>query len=603
GTSIQISRKIRSATTWTSIATLPDTASSYSDSSLIRGTVMEYQVVRSVSTGNAYGYLLAGYGKPVTLNRGRVALVVEDRIDTQLQDVVNRLHVDLICDGWQVSRLRVRASDSVTVVRRALFALYQKEATMKCAFLLGHVPVPYSGQMGPDGHTDHVGAWPADVYYGDLNGAWTDNTVNTTAPSRNANDNIPGDGKFDQNNPPTAVEISVGRVDFARLSQFSQSDTALIRRYLNKNHLFRYGGAEVIERGIIDDNFTGMGEGFSQCAWRGFPTLVSDSLVTTGDILTQTSSSTWLLGYGCGGGSFTSCSGVATTADFASKKVSAVFLPLFGSYFGDFDSDNNLLRAAIAAEGLTLATFWSGRPNFFLHTLAQGETLGDMLLLTQGNAYYYQNAGSSARGVHVALIGDPTLQLYPFKPPQMLQLTRVNRDQVSVSWAPSQDSGCAGYYVERADSLNGNWSNLTSIPITGTTYTDVNASNTRRHYKVRAVRLKQTPSGAFYQTSQSILDSVAPSTIGELAYAKEARLVDIAPHPFSNVLTIRLCANMHDWSIVIVDIMGRVVYKRVEKSSAGMDMLHVNTRFWARGVYTAFVRNGQRTSQHCLVAQ
>ena len=60
--------------------------------------------------------------------------------------------------------------------------------------LLGHVPVPYSGSINPDGPPDHFGAWATDAYYAELNGAWTDTSVNTTVASRAENRNIPGDG-------------------------------------------------------------------------------------------------------------------------------------------------------------------------------------------------------------------------------------------------------------------------------------------------------------------------------------------------------------------------------------------------------------------------
>ena len=65
-------------------------------------------------------------------------------------------------------------------------------------FLLGHVPVPYSGNINPDGHPDHQGAWPADGYYADMDGTWTDISVNNTVATGTRNDNVPGDGKFDQ---------------------------------------------------------------------------------------------------------------------------------------------------------------------------------------------------------------------------------------------------------------------------------------------------------------------------------------------------------------------------------------------------------------------
>jgi hypothetical protein len=40
--------------------------------------------------------------------------------------------------------------------------------------LIGNVPVPYSGDLNPDGHSDHDGAWPTDTYYAEMNGTWTD---------------------------------------------------------------------------------------------------------------------------------------------------------------------------------------------------------------------------------------------------------------------------------------------------------------------------------------------------------------------------------------------------------------------------------------------
>src|SRR5207253_1848922 len=110
-----------------------------------------------------------------------------------------------------------------------------------------HVPVPYSGKINPDGHSDHVGAWPADVYYGDIDGNWTDTTVDftqSTRPPSDAADNLrltnrPGDGKFDQDQIPSAVELEVGRVDLANMpgddywgvDAVIPSETELLRRY------------------------------------------------------------------------------------------------------------------------------------------------------------------------------------------------------------------------------------------------------------------------------------------------------------------------------------------------------------------------------------
>src|SRR6185436_1061279 len=97
-------------------------------------------------------------------------------------------------------------------------SLYNADPThVKGVLLIGEVPVPYSGSLAKDNRPDHVGAWPCDAYYGDVDGIWTDNTVNLPNTARSANRNVPGDGKFDQNTLPSAVEIPVGRLDFRHL--------------------------------------------------------------------------------------------------------------------------------------------------------------------------------------------------------------------------------------------------------------------------------------------------------------------------------------------------------------------------------------------------
>jgi hypothetical protein len=147
----------------------------------------------------------------------------------------------------------------------------QDNPSIEAVFLFGHIPVPYSGDICPDGHEPgHKGAWPADVYYGDVDGVWTDSEVSVTGASSTRNHNVPGDGKFDQSEIPSAVELAVGRVDVSGYrTLFSPSEQEYARRYLNKNHAFRHGRVETRRVGLIDDNF------FSPCgmtvsAWRNF---------------------------------------------------------------------------------------------------------------------------------------------------------------------------------------------------------------------------------------------------------------------------------------------------------------------------------------------
>ena len=164
----------------------------------------------------------------------------------------------------------VSRSDSVVNVKNLIKANYNADpANVKSVFLFGHVPVPYSGQLNPDGHPDHVGAWPADVYYGDMDGTWTDTSVNftqtvNTDPADAARlSNLAGDGKFDQTTIPSAVELQVGRVDLANMpgrlvwggpASFP-SEQELLRQYLNKDHNFRHKLMAVQRRAVLGDYF------------------------------------------------------------------------------------------------------------------------------------------------------------------------------------------------------------------------------------------------------------------------------------------------------------------------------------------------------------
>ena len=90
----------------------------------------------------------------------------------------------------------------------------------EAVFLFGHIPVPYSGNIGPDGHSNHIGAWPADVFYADVDGSWTDVSVNNVSASQERNHNVPGDGKFDQSVIASDLELMIGRVDFHNMPTF-----------------------------------------------------------------------------------------------------------------------------------------------------------------------------------------------------------------------------------------------------------------------------------------------------------------------------------------------------------------------------------------------
>ncbi|HEX8373324.1 MAG TPA: hypothetical protein VF585_11120, partial [Chthoniobacterales bacterium] len=513
-TEYRISRKLSTDLSYTPLATITAGASSltnYVDTSVAVGTGYEYEVRRLFSSSGeyGYGYIAAAINLPLVENRGGIVLLVDNTMTTSLAAQLWRLETDLRGDGWTVLRHDVSPTASVTSVKALITSAYDADpANVKAVFLFGRIPVPYSGAMKPDAHDDHYGAWPADCYYGEMDGTWTDTSVNVPGTWKFGNriKNAPGDGKFDQNTIPGSgnqrIELMVGRVDLSSLPAFSTlSETQLLQRYLNKDHAWRQGTLTVNRRGLVDENFN-LAERSGAGGFRMLGALFGAANTSSLDYASTLSSNAYLASYGDGGGEVNSCGGVVNTSQFASSDYRTVFTFLFGSYFGDWDTSDNLVRAALASPTYTLASTWGARPSPVYHTLGMGDPIGAGVRMTQ-------NTGSGA--IHIALMGDPTLRLHPVKPVTNLQQT-TSPSQVSLTWTASTDTGIVGYHVYRGDSWTGALTRLTGSPVspanpagsplTGTAYTDTTIANgVGYHYVVRAVKLETSNTGTYYTLS------------------------------------------------------------------------------------------------------
>src|SRR5688500_1812411 len=190
-------RKLKTCNSWGAvIANLPGAATQFIDSTINVGISYEYRVVRQANAFTGYGYINSGIEIPFVDNRGSLILIVDSTFTDSLSFELARLQDDLEGDGWRVFRIDVPRNLPVPLVKESIKALYTPAT--KAVFLVGHVPVPYSGEINVDGHTDHTGAYPADVYYADMNGSWTDALTNNITASDPRNRNVPEDGKFDQ---------------------------------------------------------------------------------------------------------------------------------------------------------------------------------------------------------------------------------------------------------------------------------------------------------------------------------------------------------------------------------------------------------------------
>jgi hypothetical protein len=503
---------------------LSGTATSYIDTNVTLGTAYEYQVVKSASYVG-YGYISSGIELPPTESRGKLLLVVDNSFTEILTNELAQLQQDLIGDGWSVIRLDVSRTDTVANVKGLVRAVYQTDpAHVNTLFLFGHVPVPYSGNIVPDGHApDHQGAWPCDGYYGDMDGTWTDTSVNISRATDLRNRNVPGDGKFDQSTFPAPLKLMVGRVDLANMpGRLSQGGSAtfpteleLLRNYLEKDHRFRTKQFALPERGLVGDYF-GIrdGEAFAASGWRNFSSFFSSTnIVSTpqeGSWLPTVSSNAFLWAYGCGPGSYTSIGGLGcadsyhdgTTTDLVRADPKAVFTLLFGSWLGDWDSEDDMLRAVLAAPSYGLTCAWSGRPHWFAHHMAMGTPIGFSARLTQNNGEngLYQNQMNNGAGqIHIALMGDPTLRMHVVAPPTEL-LVSTNGPAVTLSWNPSSDA-VLGYHVYSSRLPNGPFTRLTAIPLTATNYA-CTSDSPGLNFMVRAIKLQESGSGTYYNLSQ-----------------------------------------------------------------------------------------------------
>lgn len=508
--SYSVARKLPGAGSWGPATPLPGNAVAYTDTQVSTGTVYEYQVIKQAA-GNVtgYGYLTSAIDAPLVDQRGRVILVVDNSHAAALEGELRTLVRDLAGDGWTVTRLDVSPGDAPAGVRERIRSAYQADrANTRAVFLFGHVPVVKSGNLNVDGH--EARPLPADVFYGDMDGTWTD-----------AN----GDGVYDANTLPSDVELAVGRVDFADLPAGGAPEAVLLQQYLFKNHDFRHGIRRPAERALIGDRFGGRnGEAFAASAYRAFPALVGNGNLVEADVrddapvsarwITRLTTADYLWVYGGGGGGASAIAALGThgpfgdvwSSDLVQQRARGTFYLLFGSWFVDWSQRDNIMRAALAVPDHGLAAAWSGRPHLFFHPVALGETLGHAMRLSQNNATLYANqVNAHTRGIHLALLGDPTLRQRAVAPPADVRASAATSG-VTLTWSASAEA--MGYHVYRGTDVAGPFIRVSSELVTGTGYTDPSAPAGSLLYQVRAVKLEATPAGRYFNASQGVFAEV-----------------------------------------------------------------------------------------------
>lgn len=596
----------------TFLAELDSNTLEYIDLEIVSGEIYEYEVSAysygSVlvtfqdNQGNrfdstmsfyfrAFGYTASALDAPEYDSPGKVLLLVDEKMQPSIEKEVQRLMNNLVLEGWTVARKNVPRTEQFDgkAVRAIKDIIVEESAKgddrLSAVILLGRVAVPYSGRLNPDAHPDHLGAWPADLYYGVMDEwIWTDFSVNDVSASRTENRNTPGDGKFDQSSLTSgSVEIAIGRIDFYNMPVFVNdsmfTEEQLYKRYLDKNHKYRIGEMDIEMAGLVDDNFSAarIWEGFASSGWRNLGNLVGRKNVKSLDWFSTLKNESKLWAYGCGGGTYKSAGGIGETKDFAVNPVKTVFTMLFGSYFGDWDSQNNFLRAPLCSDPAALTCAWAGRPHWYFHHMGLGFPIGYSTLISQNNIslylpnFYwmpqiypqYPNGFTytiANRGVHIALMGDPTLRMYSGKIPQPQNVSVFQRDlnTVEIRWDIPDVDMYMHFNVYRSFNKYGPFKRVNKNYIIGNSYIDTLSGDKEVFYMVRTSIRQFTNSGMFYNQSRGVLKSVVITSV-EDRYDEDLK-ISISPIPTKDNLDIKLtCPYMQNISIEVYDLQGRKI--------------------------------------------
>jgi hypothetical protein len=594
-TSYDIYKKAKGDTAWgPQLMSLSPTDTVFKDASIIVDSAYEYRLVTKGSPV-ATGHIYAGINAPAIHHRGRLLLLVDSTFVDSCAANLSLLQKDLRGDGWEVVRYNIPRPTPDSIIKALIKLQHQFFPSTNAVLIVGHLAVPYSGVIYPDGHIEHRGAWPADVYYADMDDPWTDTSANITA-LRPENTNLPGDGKWDRSALSSPLELQVSRIDFYNMPAFGKTEVQLMNSYLTRAHAYKMDSIVVAKRALIDDNFGAFGgEAFAANGWRNYPTLVGKNNIHELDLITTLRDSSYQWAYGCGGGAYTGSGGIGYTPDFAADSINAIFVQLFGSYFGDWDNQNNFLRAPLCAESPALTSCWAGRPNWFFHHMALGENIGYSARLTQSNLnslYTPANASTPSR-VHAALMGDLSLRTDYIKPITNFSVAHLNDSSIILTWNPSPDPAVSGYYVYRSISEFGHYQQISSL-VPNTTFNDISLASGVYYYMVRPVKLQSTPSGNYYNLGIGTTDSITFFNTTVVNRLIKEENITVFPNPARNILNVLITSpESTDLTLTLIDMNGKQILSRIHHVIPGKNNFTFQIGTLPTGAYAVLVKSRQ----------
>lgn len=527
GVSIQIYRRVMGAAdaTWVLRGTVAFPTTTFTDS-IVEGTVYEYKIRRpyvDASTLEIASYVSVTWNAPLVHDRGRLILVVDQTMASSLSGELTQLEMDLVGDGWTVYRIDFARDGSATpaALRTSIQTAYNLDPTnTKALYLFGRLPIAKSGMLNPDGHYSR--AFATDGFYGDMDGTWTDVQNRGTG-------NVVGDGIYDQDYYPSAVELMVGRVDMAGMTSYPKPEVELLRDYLRKEHAFRTGlRTEVSRNGLY-----GSGYQWQERNW--LLPMMGTSNMTYASFQPTLATSPKLFGV-----DFGSWDGSGT--DYTSTPNKLIFSSNFGSYKLEWNSNNNAMRGLLAQPDWGLTCAWGSRPGWFFHHMSAGLPVGYSALRTMNNSSgttdYYPNGDYNwmAKYVSINMMGDPSLRLDPVAPPRNVSVTKSGAS-ASLNWTASPDAGVTGYHVYRSSSRLGPYACLTSAAaISGTNYTDDSVPTGDVFYQVRAIKMETHTGTSYANASQGAFAKVKANGTSNRVPTSQSSAVNAPAGQYSEIV-------------------------------------------------------------------
>lgn len=508
--SIEIYRRTDVSQDWGEpLVSLSGFSSGYTDTTIEKGILYEYKLVKKRPLYEGHTFVSAGIEYKAPEEEKTILLIIDTNYKTPLSAEINILKQDLTGEGWNVLCKFVNISKTDHIeIKEIIYNSLKDIPTQKSAILIGHVAVPYSGDFAFDRHRNHKGAWAADTYYGDLSGSWTDTIVNSQTAAFSENHNIPGDGKFDQSYIPGFLDIAIGRIDFSNLPVYSDLDEIeLTRRYLIKNHAFRSGEINPRHKAVINDEFPSFKPIRARASngWANFTALLGKENIETTPFAEVANDSSFLFCHLSGPSGTENIGDITNAKDFASTDYMTTFVLLFGSYFGDWDKKNNIMRTIIASEGNPLISMWAGHPPIFMHPMGMGKNMGECFTHSINQCEDYLTLYSS-RGIHVGIMGDPTLRMYNVKPIETIDYSLV-KDQIMINWSSSPDS-VIGYNIYKSKNKHSGYKKVNTDIIKQNSFDDTLIDSTQ-YYMVRAIKLQLSVTGSFYNESTGKIITVS----------------------------------------------------------------------------------------------